>query len=84
LPKAAFSALASDANFACPALQLDRWTSTRVPTFAYEFNDDDAPSASHRRHTDRGTNGQPAGDRADSRQRPGRLFLPATPVSATS
>jgi para-nitrobenzyl esterase len=39
----AFSALVSDANFVCPALQLDRWTSARVPTFAYEFNDDGAP-----------------------------------------
>ena len=42
-PKAAISALVGDANFACTALQLDRWTSARVPTFAYEFNDDDAP-----------------------------------------
>jgi len=39
----AFSTLASDANFACPALQVDRWTSKRVPTFAYQFNDDSAP-----------------------------------------
>ena len=42
-PVVAFSALVSDANFACPALQVDRWTSTRAPTFAYEFNDDTAP-----------------------------------------
>jgi para-nitrobenzyl esterase len=42
-PTVAFSALAGDANFACPALQMDRWTSGRVPTFAYEFNDDAAP-----------------------------------------
>jgi para-nitrobenzyl esterase len=42
-PSAAFSALVGDANFACTALQLDRWTSARVPTFAYEFNDDAAP-----------------------------------------
>jgi para-nitrobenzyl esterase len=42
-PFAAFSTLVSDANFACPALQLDRWTSERVPTFAYQFNDDAAP-----------------------------------------
>jgi para-nitrobenzyl esterase len=42
-PIVAFSALVSDANFACPALQIDRWTSQRVPTFAYEFNDDNAP-----------------------------------------
>jgi para-nitrobenzyl esterase len=35
--------LVSDANFACPALQVDRWTSRRVPTFAYQFDDDTAP-----------------------------------------
>jgi para-nitrobenzyl esterase len=39
----AFSTLVSDANFACPALQLDRWTANRVPTYAYQFNDDHAP-----------------------------------------
>jgi len=43
-PILAFSTLMSDANFACPALQVDRWTSERVPTFAYQFNDDNAPS----------------------------------------
>jgi para-nitrobenzyl esterase len=32
-----------DANFACPALHIDQETSARVPTFAYEFNDDSAP-----------------------------------------
>jgi para-nitrobenzyl esterase len=42
-PVVAFSTLVSDANFACPALQVDRWTSTRVPTFGYQFNDDSAP-----------------------------------------
>jgi para-nitrobenzyl esterase len=42
-PNAAFSALVGDASFACPALQLDRWTSRRVPTFAYQFDDDAAP-----------------------------------------
>ena len=42
-PVAALSTLVADANFACPALQVDRWTSTRVPTFAYQFNDDSAP-----------------------------------------
>ena len=47
-PDVAFSTLVSDANFACPALQVDRWTSERVPTFAYQFNDDNAPSASRR------------------------------------
>jgi para-nitrobenzyl esterase len=39
----ALSVLVSDANFACPALQVDQWTSRRVPTFAYEFDDDTAP-----------------------------------------
>jgi para-nitrobenzyl esterase len=43
LPLVAFTTLVSDANFACPALQIDRWTSPRVPTFAYQFNDDTAP-----------------------------------------
>ena len=39
----ALSELVSDANFACPALQVDRWTASRAPTFAYQFNDDTAP-----------------------------------------
>jgi para-nitrobenzyl esterase len=43
VPVVAFSTLVSDANFACPALQVDRWTSTHVPTFGYQFNDDTAP-----------------------------------------
>jgi para-nitrobenzyl esterase len=42
-PDAALSALVGDANFACPALQVDRWTSRRVSTFAYQFDDDTAP-----------------------------------------
>ena len=42
-PDVAFSTLVADANFACPALQVDRWTSARVPTYAYQFNDDHAP-----------------------------------------
>ena len=43
-PVAAFSLLVSDASFACPALQVDRWTAVRgVPTYAYQFNDDNAP-----------------------------------------
>jgi para-nitrobenzyl esterase len=41
----AFSTLVSDANFACPALNVDQWTSRRGPTFAYQFNDDNAPFA---------------------------------------
>jgi hypothetical protein len=43
IPRAGFFALStivSDANFACPALQVDRWTAKRVPTFAYEFDDE--------------------------------------------
>jgi para-nitrobenzyl esterase len=39
----AFETLVSDANFACPALQVDRWTAQRTPTFAYEFDDTNAP-----------------------------------------
>jgi para-nitrobenzyl esterase len=39
----ALSTLLSDANFACPALRVDRWTSGCVPTFGYQFNDDNAP-----------------------------------------
>jgi para-nitrobenzyl esterase len=42
-PVFALSTLVADANFACPALQVDRWTSRRMPTFAYQFNDDSAP-----------------------------------------
>ena len=42
-PPVALSTLLSDATFACPALQIDRWTAQQVPTFAYEFNDDAAP-----------------------------------------
>jgi para-nitrobenzyl esterase len=42
-PAIAFSAVANDSNFACPALRMDRLTSQRIPTFAYEFNDDAAP-----------------------------------------
>jgi para-nitrobenzyl esterase len=45
-PALAFSAAVGDANFACTALQQDEWTSGRVPTFAYEFNDDLAPPRS--------------------------------------
>jgi para-nitrobenzyl esterase len=42
-PAVAFSALVGDANFACPALRIDQETAQRVPTYAYEFNDDTAP-----------------------------------------
>jgi para-nitrobenzyl esterase len=39
----ALSTLVADANFACPAYQVDTWISQRAPAFAYEFNDDNAP-----------------------------------------
>jgi para-nitrobenzyl esterase len=39
----ALSVLLSDAGFACPALQVDRWTSGRVPTYGYQFDDGTAP-----------------------------------------
>ena len=42
-PAVAFSVLVGDANFACPALRVDRLTARLVPAFAYEFNDDNAP-----------------------------------------
>src|SRR4029077_15886107 len=42
-PDVAFSALVGDASFACTALQMDAWLSSRTPTFTYEFNDDAAP-----------------------------------------
>ncbi|KZM77108.1 carboxylesterase/lipase family protein [Cellulosimicrobium sp. I38E] len=42
-PAHAFSTLNSDANFSCPAYALDVAASRYVPTFAYEFNDADAP-----------------------------------------
>ena len=40
---AAFTTLVGDASFACPALQIDQQTAQRAPTYAYEFNDDNAP-----------------------------------------
>jgi para-nitrobenzyl esterase len=40
---AAFTTLVGDASFACPALQIDQETAQRAPTYAYEFNDDNAP-----------------------------------------
>ncbi len=42
-PAVAFSAVGTDALFACPALTLNTLASKFVPTFAYEFNDDNAP-----------------------------------------
>jgi para-nitrobenzyl esterase len=42
-PVIALSTLVSDANFACPALQVNARASTHVPVFAYQFDDDSAP-----------------------------------------
>ena len=39
----AFGAVGTDLVFACPALTADKLTSPFVPTFAYEFNDPNAP-----------------------------------------
>jgi para-nitrobenzyl esterase len=42
-PSIALGALGTDAIFACPALAIDQSISQFVPTFAYEFNDENAP-----------------------------------------
>ena len=42
-PSVALGAIGTDALFACPALAVDQFVSRFVPTFAYEFNDENAP-----------------------------------------
>ncbi len=42
-PAVALGAVGTDAIFACPALTIDQTVSKFVPTFAYEFNDENAP-----------------------------------------
>jgi para-nitrobenzyl esterase len=42
-PSIALGAVGTDAIFACPALGIDESVSRYVPTFAYEFNDENAP-----------------------------------------
>jgi para-nitrobenzyl esterase len=42
-PAVALGAVGTDAIFACPALTADQSLSTYVPTYAYEFNDQNAP-----------------------------------------
>ncbi|MFI9387222.1 carboxylesterase/lipase family protein [Kutzneria sp. NPDC052558] len=42
-PALAFSAMGTDATFACPALTVTTSTSRYVPTYGYEFNDENAP-----------------------------------------
>src|SRR5580658_9314499 len=41
-PSVALGAVGTDAIFACPALTIDQSVSRFVPTFAYEFNDENA------------------------------------------
>jgi para-nitrobenzyl esterase len=43
-PALALSALGTDAIFACQALTVDQSVSKFVPTYTYEFNDENAPS----------------------------------------
>jgi para-nitrobenzyl esterase len=45
-PAVALGAVGTDAIFACPALTADQSLSQYVPTFAYEFNDENAPEVS--------------------------------------
>jgi para-nitrobenzyl esterase len=42
-PALALAAVVTDGLFACPALEVDTLASKFVPTFAYEFSDDNAP-----------------------------------------
>jgi para-nitrobenzyl esterase len=42
-PSVALGSVGTDAIFACPALTIDQSVSRYVPTFAYEFNDENAP-----------------------------------------
>jgi para-nitrobenzyl esterase len=42
-PSVALGAVGTDAIFACPALTIDKSVSRFVPTFGYEFNDENAP-----------------------------------------
>jgi para-nitrobenzyl esterase len=42
-PSVAMGAVGTDAIFACPALTIDQSVSRYVPTYAYEFNDENAP-----------------------------------------
>jgi para-nitrobenzyl esterase len=42
-PSVALGAVGTDAIFACPALTIDQSVSNFVPTFGYQFNDENAP-----------------------------------------
>jgi para-nitrobenzyl esterase len=43
-PAVALGAVGTDAIFSCPALTVDNAASRYVPTYGYEFNDENAPS----------------------------------------
>ena len=45
-PSVALGAVGTDAIFACPALTADQSLSKYVPTYAYEFSDENAPEVS--------------------------------------
>ena len=45
-PVLALAAVLTDQIFACTARAVDRWVSHYVPTYAYEFNDENAPEYS--------------------------------------
>jgi para-nitrobenzyl esterase len=45
-PALALGAVGTDAIFACPALVAEKGLSKYTPTYAYEFNDENAPSGS--------------------------------------
>ena len=45
-PVLTLAAVITDEVFACTARQVDRWLSPYVPTYAYEFNDENAPEDS--------------------------------------
>jgi para-nitrobenzyl esterase len=45
-PAVALGAVGTDAIFACPALRAEEALSAYVPTYAYEFNDENAPDRS--------------------------------------
>ena len=42
-PSIASATVGTDGSFACPAYTADRLLSKYVPTYAYEFNDENAP-----------------------------------------
>ncbi len=42
-PSVALAAVGTDAIFACPALRVDQSAARYVPTFGYEFDDENAP-----------------------------------------